>query len=303
MAQQAFGEAHQPLVIGVGLVELHHGEFGIVARAESFVAKIAVDLEHLLEAADHQTLQIQLRRDAQEQLHVQCIVVRGEGLGGGAARNRVHHRRFHFKEAVVHHVVADRLDHPAAGDEGETRLLVGDQVQLAAAILLLDVGKAVELLGQRAQRLGQQADDVAMHGQFAGLGLEQHAFAADDVAQVPALELLVHVLAGDVVADENLDPAGNVLNAGKAGLAHDALQHDAAGHLDLDRRGFEFLARFGAVEFVELAGEIFAREIVGEGFAGGAPLGKLFAALGDQAVFVGGGGGRRVLLSHDRELA
>jgi hypothetical protein len=36
---------------------------------------------------------------------------------------------------------------------------------------------------------------AALDGQFAGLGLEQRAFAADDVAQVPALELLVRILA------------------------------------------------------------------------------------------------------------
>jgi hypothetical protein len=43
---------------------------------------------------------------------------------------------------------------------------------------------------------------------------------------------------------------------------------------------------FRAVELVELAGEVLARKIVGEGLARGAPGGELFAAFGDQAVFV-----------------
>jgi hypothetical protein len=104
---------------------------GLWRGAEAFVAEVAVDLEHLLEAADHQALQVQLGRDAQEQFHVQRVVVGGEGLGRGAAGDGMHHRRFDLEEAVVHHVIADRLDHAAAGDEGEARLLVGDQVEVA----------------------------------------------------------------------------------------------------------------------------------------------------------------------------
>ena len=55
-AEQAFAEIHQVFVIAVRLVEFQHGEFRVVPRGQSLVAEIAVDLEHLLEAAYHQTL-------------------------------------------------------------------------------------------------------------------------------------------------------------------------------------------------------------------------------------------------------
>ena len=62
---------------------------------------------------------------------------------------------------MIDHEVADRLHHAAARDEGEARsLLVGHQVEVALAVLLLGVAQAVELLRQRAQRLGQQADFI-----------------------------------------------------------------------------------------------------------------------------------------------
>jgi hypothetical protein len=70
-AQHLFGEIDQVAVVGIGRVELEHGELGVVARRQALVAEIAVDLEHALEAADHQALQVQLRRDAQEQVHVE----------------------------------------------------------------------------------------------------------------------------------------------------------------------------------------------------------------------------------------
>ena len=52
---------------------------GLCRVDKPFVAEIAVDLEYFFETADHQSLEVQLRRDAQEQLHIQRVVVRHEG--------------------------------------------------------------------------------------------------------------------------------------------------------------------------------------------------------------------------------
>ena len=68
LAEQRLGEVHQVAVVPVRLVELEHRELGVVPRRDAFVAEVAVDLEHLLEAADDQPLEVQLRRDAQEEL-------------------------------------------------------------------------------------------------------------------------------------------------------------------------------------------------------------------------------------------
>ena len=80
-----FGEVHQVVVVGVGLVELEHGELGVVLGADAFVAEVAVDLVDAVEAADDQPLEIELRRDAQEEVEVERVVVGGEGPRGGAA--------------------------------------------------------------------------------------------------------------------------------------------------------------------------------------------------------------------------
>jgi phage terminase large subunit-like protein len=55
------------VIVGVGLVELQHGELGIVLRADALVAEVAVDLVDAVKAADDQPLQIKLRRDAQKE--------------------------------------------------------------------------------------------------------------------------------------------------------------------------------------------------------------------------------------------
>ena len=45
-----FAELHQVVVVRVGLVELEHGELGVVAGADAFVAEVAVDLVDTVEA-------------------------------------------------------------------------------------------------------------------------------------------------------------------------------------------------------------------------------------------------------------
>ena len=96
-----FGQVHHRGVIDIGLVELERGEFRVVARRQALVAEAAVDLEHLVgEPADHQPLQMQFRRDAQVEVDVERVVMGDEGLGRGAAGDRVQHRRLDFEIAA-----------------------------------------------------------------------------------------------------------------------------------------------------------------------------------------------------------
>ena len=94
------GHDHQLLIVAVGLVELEHRELGIVLRRDPFVPEVTVDLVDAFDAADRQPLQIELRRDAQEQLHVERVVMRHERPRERAAGNRLHHRRLDLEIAA-----------------------------------------------------------------------------------------------------------------------------------------------------------------------------------------------------------
>ncbi len=52
------------MVVAVGLVELEHGELGVVFGADTFVAEIAVDFVDAVEAADYEALEEELGGDA-----------------------------------------------------------------------------------------------------------------------------------------------------------------------------------------------------------------------------------------------
>ncbi|SAK91568.1 hypothetical protein AWB82_06493 [Caballeronia glebae] len=300
LADQLLGEVHQPAVIGVRGVELHHREFRVVTRRHAFVPEVTIDLEHALEAADDQPLQIQLGRDAQEHLHVERVVMRGERLGRRAARNRVQHRRFDFHEARLRHEIADRRDRLGARHEGLARFRRDDQIDVALAIAHFLIGEAVELVRQRAQRLREQPQFRAAHRQLALVRAKQHALRGDDVAEVPLLEGVVSLLADVGGRHEELDLATAVLNRREARLAHHALEHHPAGDSDGQGIGFERLfIRFGVVA-LERGGLMRRAEIVRIGDALLAQRTQFVASLGDDLVlFQFGSGARLSRFGHD----
>jgi hypothetical protein len=286
VAEHLLGEVHQVAVVPVRRVELEHRELGVVADRDALVAEAPVDLEDALEAADDEALEIQLGRDAQEHLLVERVVVGHERPGVGAAGDRMEHRRLDLDEAVLDHEAADRRERLAARDEARARRLVGDEVDVALAVLLLGVGEAVELVGQWPEALRQQPQPRDLDRQLAGPGLEQRPLGADDVAEVELLELRVRLVADGVDGDAQLDPAGRILQRREARLAHHALEHQATGDRDGDRLRLERGVVEMAVAARELAGAVLGLEVVRERDAAGADRGELVAPLGDERVVV-----------------
>ena len=88
IAVHVLGQIHHAVVIRVRLVQLHEGEFRVVAGVQTFVAEHSADLIDPLQSADDQPLQIELQRNAQTEILIQCVEVRFKRSGRGAARVR-----------------------------------------------------------------------------------------------------------------------------------------------------------------------------------------------------------------------
>jgi hypothetical protein len=160
--EQRLGERHQVFVVGEGLVELEGGELGVVPRRHALVAEILVELEDAVQTADHESLEVQLGRDAQVELHVERVVVRDEGPRGRAAVEGLQHRRLDLEVVAILEEAADVRDDAAAGLERPPDVVVDDEVDVALAVADGDVRQAVPLLGERPQRLGQDAKRFAL---------------------------------------------------------------------------------------------------------------------------------------------
>ena len=238
-AVHVLGQIHHAVVVGVGLIELHEGELGVMTGVKAFVAEDTTDLIDALEAADDQALEVELQGNAELEVLVQGVEMGLEGARCSAAGVGDQHGCLDLHEVTLCKEAADAGNNLRALDEDVAGSVAHDQVDVALAIAHIGVLQAVELLRQGSQRLGQQGQLFSMDRDLTGLGLEDKALDTDDIADIHLLEALVGILADLVAGDVDLDAAVSVLDIAERGLAHNALEHHAAG--DGDILAFEFL--------------------------------------------------------------
>ena len=236
MPHHLLRQVHQILEGAVRLVELQHRELRVVARRQPLVAEAPVNLIDALEAAHHQPLQVQFRRNAQVEVAPQRVVVRDERPRRGAARNRMHHRRLNFEIAALVQELAQCRDDARAGAEHFADGGVHDEVEIALPIAGLQVREATVLLRQRPHGFRERREALGLHGQLALVRAHQRAMHPHDVAQIPQfLERPIGRSAHVVLADIALNAPAGILQSEEAGAPHHPAQHDAAGHRHRNR--------------------------------------------------------------------
>jgi len=97
MADEGLDGLHHRLVIAEGLVGFEHGEFGVVAAGEAFVAEVLADLEEFVDAADEEAFVIELEGDAEVEFAAEGVVEGLEGLGRRTAGDGLHGGGFDFE--------------------------------------------------------------------------------------------------------------------------------------------------------------------------------------------------------------
>jgi len=182
--------------------------------------------------------------------------------------------------AQVFHDARTRCEHLAA-------LGIHDQIHVALPVAHFLIGEPMPFVGQRPQRLREQAQARRPHRQLAGLRAKERPLGAEDVADVPALPGLVCV-AERRLLQEHLDAPASVRELGEARLAHDALGHEAPADAHVHRVRLEPLGALVAPARLELRGERIAAEIVRVGGRAAAQRRELRPPLRDQAVLVAG---------------
>ncbi|SHV83659.1 Uncharacterised protein [Mycobacteroides abscessus subsp. abscessus] len=83
-------------IVGVCLIGLEQGEFGIMAEVHALVAEGPAQFEDLLHATDAEPLEVQLRGDTQIQIQVVRVDVRQEGTRVGSAVHLLQDWCFHL---------------------------------------------------------------------------------------------------------------------------------------------------------------------------------------------------------------
>ncbi len=109
-------------------------------------------------------------------------------------------------------------------------LRVHDEVEIALAVAQLDIGKAVEFLRQRQQRLGKDRHLAAVDRELAARRAAHDALDADEIAEIQQLyqrQLLGRKI---VLVAEDLDLAGDIVEIDEHAAVADGA--DATRHGD-----------------------------------------------------------------------
>ncbi len=136
-------------------------------QVDALVAELAPDLVDAVNAADDEHLQVQLGRDAHEELLPEVVVPRLEGLRRGPPGQLVHHGGLDLEKLAVVEVPAHVLDDLRANDKDVARARVGQQVEVALPEPRLGVGEGAD--GHGAQGRGKEGDIAGEEGELAPL--------------------------------------------------------------------------------------------------------------------------------------
>ena len=255
LLQHLLHEAHHPVVVLVGHINLHAGELRIVRLVHAFVAEVLGEFVHTIVAAHNEALEVQLVSYPEVQGDVQRIVMGYEGACGSSSGDALEYGGLHFQAARGVEILTHGGYNLRPLDEHILYLRVHYEVHVALAVAQFGIGESVVNLAlgffdyrKHAQRLAQESELLGVNAQLAGLGYECKPFDADDVANVQ--ELLPHgvvhglVFTGaDLVAfDVDLNASALVLQFAERRCAHDAAAHKPSRYAH-----FVEIAFFGVV--------------------------------------------------------
>ena len=260
--EQFLGQIHQVVVVGVRPIELEHGELRVPAVADAFIPEVAIDLENLLDAADHEALEVELWRNPQEELHVECVVMRHKRPRERTARNRLHHRRLDLEKPAGDEKLPHRGNRPATDLEHVTHVGIHHQIEIPLAVPNLDILKAMPLFRQRDEALREELQAGHPDRELVRLGTKQVAGDPDVIAVVEQLRHGELGLAERILPDVRLNPTPAVGEHEETGLSETADAEDSAGAGSLDPRRLEVLLAAGAVLVDQCADGMSGREAV-----------------------------------------
>jgi len=223
--EKLFGEAHQIVVRRVGLVELEHRELRVVLGGDALVPEILVYLEHPVHPPHQEPLEVQLRGDAEEEIHVQGVVMGDEWPGGGAAHNLVEHGRLHLYESPVREKRPHGGDNPGSGLEDRAYVRIDHQIHVAPTVAGLHVRQPVPFLRQGPKPLDQKPHGADVDRQLVGLGAKGLALHRDDIPDVQLLGVGEY-LPQSVLLKKDLYAMGVILDVGEGGLPEVPLGHN-----------------------------------------------------------------------------
>lgn len=144
--------------VSVSHIELAGSKLGVVGQIHALVTELTSDFVDAVDATDNQHLEVKLRGNTQEHVHVEVVVVGDEGLGSGAAGDGVQHGGLDGDKVTVvepaTHVSVDL----GTGEEDIPCSVVHHEIKVALAETLLRVLETIVVVGNLVQAGGEESN-------------------------------------------------------------------------------------------------------------------------------------------------
>ena len=147
LTHQLFCEIHGVTIICIGPVELQHGELRVMPGRESLIAEITIDLEHFLQTADGEALEIEFRGHPEIHLHIKRVVMRNKGPRRGTTGNGMQHWRLNLNKLPLNQKLPNTLNRRSTDTKDLARFGVHDKVNITLAVAHLLVDQTMILVG------------------------------------------------------------------------------------------------------------------------------------------------------------
>src|SRR5690242_9857591 len=141
---QLLGKVRHVAVVGVGLIQLEHGEFRIMRPIHPLVAEVMPDLVYPLEPSYQEAFEVELVGDSEIEPHIERIVVSYERSGSRSPIQRLQHRSLHLQKSAFVEKAADVCDRPGTEDKNFPHLRVDGEICIPLAISHFGILKTTE---------------------------------------------------------------------------------------------------------------------------------------------------------------
>ena len=242
VADQFLDRLHQVLVGGVRLVELDHGELGIVFRGDSLVSERSSELVDPLKPPYDEPLEVELGGYPQVQVHVQGVVMGDKRSRGGASRDGMEHGGFHLEKIPGVEKASHEAHGPRSGPENLPGPLVGYEIEVALAVPGLHVLESVPFFGKWPERLRQKEKLPDLERKLPGPGPEKGSPDSREISYVKQFaKKRERALVDGVLAYERLDPPRPVRQVEKGAFSEIPFRNDSAREAEGLLQLLEFL--------------------------------------------------------------
>src|SRR6185503_4897945 len=118
---------------------------------DAFVAKVAIDFEHLVEPAHQQTFQIKLQRYAQIEIDAKCVVMCFERFGRRTSSHCLQNWRLHFNKTPVLKKAPGFANDGDPFFEYRARTFVCEKIKITLPVTRFGVLQSMPFFRERSQ--------------------------------------------------------------------------------------------------------------------------------------------------------